>query len=125
VPDVQEFSRGFPAELRSVGDARRFVRDAVGDVPDDDRDRLLLIVSELATNALLHASTSFEVCVHNSRPLRLDVIDGAPGLPQPRVAAPDDCSGRGLALVEALSTRWGVDQRGAGKCVWCEVDIGD
>ena len=46
---------------------------------------------------------------------------GAPQLPRPRAARPEDPDGRGLTIVEALADRWGVDRDGLGQCVWAEL----
>ncbi|MDQ3945660.1 MAG: ATP-binding protein, partial [Actinomycetota bacterium] len=55
--------------------------------------------------------------------VRVEVMDASESAPAPRVAADEDVSGRGLALVESLARRWGVDPAvGGGKTVWFEVD---
>src|SRR5207253_1579374 len=120
---AQELVRAFPAELGSVAAARRFVRDALGDLDEDHRYAMTLVVSELATNALLHAATSFEVSIHHDDVVRIDVSDGDPTPPVRRHAGPTDTSGRGLHLIEQLCSRWGVDTRPDGKRVWCEIDL--
>lgn len=81
-----------------------------------------LLVSELVTNAVLHAESPAEVAVvlHPER-IRIEVTDGSTALPQRREAAPVDPTGRGLALVEELATAWGVEVRDEGKTVWFEV----
>ena len=58
-------TRRFPASATSVGQARRFLaRPAPGPASDEEADSLVLMVSELATNAVQHAATEFEVAVH-------------------------------------------------------------
>jgi anti-sigma regulatory factor (Ser/Thr protein kinase) len=86
-----------------------------------------LVVSELVTNAVLHAHTPiglrFEICGDE---LRIEVRDGfAEMTTTPRVIDVRDLpeSGRGLLVVEALGGRWGWDQTRAGKVVWCEVPV--
>ena len=81
-------------------------------------------MSELATNALLHAATNFEVTIHRDDAVRIGVIDHDPTPPVRRHAGPTDTSGRGLHLIEQLCTRWGVDAFDDGKCVWCEFELG-
>ena len=116
MPPAEATSQAFPADLASVAAARRFVRGALDGIPDDRRDRLTLVVSELATNALLHAATSFEVGLHWDGHVRMEVSDGVPTM--------DDIgSGRGLLLVDRLCQRWGVEPCGDGKRVWCEFDL--
>ena len=120
---AQDVCRAFPAELGSVAAARRFVRDALADLDEEQRYGLTLVVSELATNALLHAATSFEVSIHHDSSVRIGVTDCDPTPPIPRQASPTDTSGRGLHLIEQLCTRWGVEPVDGGKCVWCELDL--
>ncbi|GGO56904.1 hypothetical protein GCM10012287_51550 [Streptomyces daqingensis] len=85
-----------------------------------------LCVSELLTNVIVHVGPGTPVMLHASmagpRP-RLSLTDPLPGpLPLPRLPGADAESGRGLLLLDALALRWGVDQHGAGKTVWCELD---
>ena len=87
-------------------------------------DCVRLIVSELATNAVLHARTPFYVRVtRDDHMLRLEVRDGSRAVPERQVVAPDALTGRGLALVEIYSDRWGSEPRTDGKVVWCELDL--
>ena len=123
MPDVREMRRAFPAELSSVAAARHFVREALSELPDDRCFGVTLFVSELATNALLHAATGFEVSVHHDGAVRVAVVDGDPTPPVRREATPNDTSGRGLHLIDQLCTRWGVDRLDGGKAVWCELDL--
>lgn len=77
-------------------------------------DNARLIVSELATNAIVHARTDFDVTIaHTGRYLRIAVQDGSPDRPAG--------TGRGLRLVEAVSTHWGTLAVGDGKIVWSLV----
>lgn len=83
-----------------------------------------LLVSELATNAVRYSGCeSYELVIDlGADGLRVDVADGNPAR-VPALGTPDDAGGRGLRLVEALASRWGVD-RGAGdaaKHVWFEL----
>jgi anti-sigma regulatory factor (Ser/Thr protein kinase) len=82
-----------------------------------------LCLSELVTNAVLHAQTEVVVRVAiDARHVHVDVDDADPDLPVARHAAADAVSGRGLDLVSRLSNRWGVLGRGDGKTVWFELD---
>ena len=108
----------------SVGRLRRFAVDACrGSGTGVDPDVVALLVSELATNALVHGSGEVRVRVlPGDRTLRVEISDGDPSLPSLRAASPLDEGGRGVALVDALSTRWGADpDRGGGKTVWFEL----
>ena len=117
----------FPAELHSARDARRFAAKVLATWGCDDvEDAVLLLVSELVTNAVIHAHSDVEV-VLRLRPqrVRVEIIDAAAEYVQRREAASEDQSGRGMALTEALAAAWGVDTLVAGKSVWFEVVRGD
>ena len=81
-----------------------------------------LVVSELVTNAVVHARTTIElmVVVHEDV-LRIEVTDLGVDLPQ--IWARDDSSGRGLPIVEALGRAWGVLELGSAKTVWCDLTL--
>ena len=116
--------RRFGVDPASVGAARRFAREALeGRVVDEmDMDVVLLLVSELATNAVLHAQTEFDVVVGARRgSVRVEVIDVGDGCPSPAHPLPDGDHGRGLTLVAGLATRWGVVLREQSKSVWFEL----
>ncbi|MDT0611173.1 SpoIIE family protein phosphatase [Streptomyces lancefieldiae] len=121
--DPSEVSRRFPERPVSVASARRFVRAALDDVAADLVDTAQLLVSELVTNAVLHARTEVEVAV--SRPegrVRVRIGDRRPS----RGLVPQHCppyagTGQGLALVEQLASRCGVDSGDEGKTVWFEL----
>jgi anti-sigma regulatory factor (Ser/Thr protein kinase) len=109
--------RTFPGSHDQVFRARHFVAEALGSVPG--LDEVVLLVSELCTNALLHTASgvdgSFEVSVVPSQSsIRVEVRDD--GSDQVPVLEPSDNSaenGRGLGLVEVLADKWGYlgDQR--------------
>jgi anti-sigma regulatory factor (Ser/Thr protein kinase) len=112
-----------PDEL-SAARARRFVRDALdGVVTAGVQADVVLVASELATNAVLHAETPFEVSVVLDGHLRVEVSDDDPTLPRPRLVTTDDIAGRGLHIVSELARRWGATPTGTGKTVWAEFDL--
>lgn len=117
-------SERLPAHLKSAGDARNLVRSTLDGWTDGDRiDDIILCVSELVTNAVVHASSSPRVVVH-VRPavIHVEVSDASDALPVPRDAAPADTSGRGMSILSGFSDRWGSLRRsGGGKTVWFEV----
>lgn len=122
--DVIETARqSFPADLKSVRVARKFVAGVLESWGFDDQDSAALLVSELVTNAIVHAHSSVELAVH-LRPLRVrvEVIDTAREHVRRRDAKDDEQSGRGMALIEALAAAWGIDSLLAGKSVWFEMD---
>jgi PAS domain S-box-containing protein len=119
-------TRSFPAVADSVGQARQFL---LQHVCDGDGLDVALMLSELATNAVQHAATEFEVAITLGAPsdgtdrvrwVRVAVSDEAPGYPAPEEPAADAPHGRGLRIVESLADAWGVEvQRGRpGKTVW-------
>jgi anti-sigma regulatory factor (Ser/Thr protein kinase) len=79
-------------------------------------------VSELATNAIVHARSPFSIQLQRrSRGVRLAVADGSPIRPTLHDGGPLGASGRGLRLVDALAASWGVELRSDGKVVWAEL----
>ena len=107
-----------PAGARA---ARKFARAALAEY-EEQADVAELIVSELAANVVRHADTSFEVGVEvDDRVIRLSVSDGAAVDLRVTAAAGDATSGRGLAIVESLAYRWGVERTTIGKTVWVEL----
>jgi serine/threonine-protein kinase RsbW len=84
------------------------------------------LVSELVTNSVEHADTPYvrAVLTRTRGTLRVDVVDEDPvNLPAPTQPGPDDIRGRGLAIVQALSDRWGVSVADEAKSVWCELAL--
>ncbi|OEJ40288.1 ATPase [Streptomyces agglomeratus] len=124
LPLVRE--RFYRRDRRSVPATREFARWALRDWNIGERvDDVLLCVSELATNALVHGvppgrgyRLRLWLC---GDVLRVEVHDSGSGLP--RVREPDGESGRGLLLVAALADKWGVGEREPGKIVWCEFAV--
>ncbi|GAA1881094.1 ATP-binding protein [Streptantibioticus ferralitis] len=124
------FSKHFyPRTRRSVPAAREFARRALRHWNIVSRaDDILLCVSELATNALLHGvppGRGYQVSLGLSGDgvLRVEVDDSGDGDPRIPDTAAEDESGRGLRLVAALADKWGVGERVPGKFVWCEFDL--
>ncbi|MFG2920052.1 ATP-binding protein [Streptomyces sp. NPDC048305] len=113
-------------ERASVPLARQFVHQALIDWEyEADHDDVLLCVSELATNALIHGvppGRGFKVRMSWGEALRIEVHDSGGGQVEedPAPAAPCAEYGRGLLLVGALAAAWGVGERDPGKTVWCE-----
>lgn len=115
------------ADPASAALARRFVRDALAAL---DRGELAWaaqqVVSELATNALLHARTTMELAVEvTADGVRLEVLDGSAVVPSVRRYGGESTTGRGLRMVEELASSWGVDRLDGGKVVWVEMRTAD
>ena len=114
----------FDADLRSAGQARRFLRETLDRWDCEELlDTLLLVVSELVTNAVLHAFSETDVSVQLlPDAVRVNVFDRGGGLPRAKEAERYDTSGRGLAILDAMEGDWGVDEvDGEGKVVWFEM----
>lgn len=114
------------AEPGSAAVARRRVREALAlvDASADASETGQLLVTELVTNAVLHARTDVELLVEvTGGTLRVEVSDRSPRLPQMRRHARTAASGRGLRLVAELAAEWGVDTRPEGKTVWFTLDV--
>jgi serine/threonine-protein kinase RsbW len=122
--------REFRGHADQVAAARRFVSGAI-DATGPARDVTRLLVSEAATNAVLHSGSgaeggtfSVEYRLSDQR-LRVEVHDGGgPVGPRRRVHHLESVTGRGLELFDALSDRWGVDGGPHGRTVWFELDLG-
>lgn len=125
LPQLRE--RFFRRERRSVREAREYVRSALADwgFGEARADDVVVCVSELATNALVHGvppgrGYRLMLWLHEGR-VRVEVHDSGDG--EPGVREPDGESGRGLVIVDALADRWGLGQRVPGKVVWCEFGV--
>lgn len=116
-----------PPEPSSVSVARATLRQVLTGWDIEDLEfASSQALTELATNAVLHARTDFEVAISwDKEVLRVCVEDRSPRLPTQRNYGLDATTGRGLALVERLCRSWGVTQTDAGKQVWFEVTEGD
>ena len=115
-----------PPERSSPSAARRWVRPMVeGRV--DDIEGALLCVSEVVTNAVLHAGTSCEVSVDlGDDRVRIEVRDFAPDrLPVPRELSHTSSTGRGLHILAGCTERWGVERNDDAKTVWFELGVED
>lgn len=116
-----------PAGPSAASTARGFLVGCLGDVAPDVIDEVLLLTSELVTNAVLHGSAPIRLQLRRrDTTLRVDVSDG--GGPFALAAAPVRSrtaeGGRGLLLIDALATDWGSrDNEGtsSGKTVWFEL----
>jgi hypothetical protein len=122
---VPELCESFAADPFAPGEARRLLRSALrewghrGELVDD----AVLVLGELASNAVRHARSSFSVVVRlEPAALRLAVGDDEAarvGAENGMVAKPT----HGLAVVDALAERWGVHDAGRGKIVWAELSL--
>ncbi|MCU1678737.1 MAG: putative anti-sigma regulatory factor, serine/threonine protein kinase [Frankiales bacterium] len=114
----------WPATPQSVRSARRFVEEQLDDWGASGHAwAAITVVSELATNAVLHARTEFVVAIELDGPrLHVRVADGAAAIPVRRRYEVEAATGRGIALLEALASDWGIEASDGGKVVWCTVE---
>ena len=115
-----ERRQAFDLDPTSIRAVRSFVR-AMAVQSGADPDAAALLATELAANAVVHANTDFEVRIpERVEVFRVEVVNDVPemlaALKEPSVEG-----GRGLHIVDALSTCWGSEVRGAEKVVWFEL----
>ena len=118
-------SAQFASEPQSARAARRFVAATVEQwgYPQEAYTASLL-VSELVTNAVRHARAPLGLRLHlTEHEIVTEITDDSSRLPRPHRADPDDESGRGLALVDALADDWGTRLTEAGKAVWFTLAV--
>ncbi len=120
-------SQPLESHVRAVPQARRIIRTELARWGLPEHVEIAeLLVSELVTNALQHAWGPLHLRMSHSpldRTLRCDIADGCPAAPPAHrpPARTDEDHGRGLHLVDQLSTRWGARHTAAGKTVWFEL----
>ncbi|MGW4804139.1 SpoIIE family protein phosphatase [Kitasatospora sp. NPDC004272] len=113
-----------PSEGPLPARARRFTRttlDAWG--LSGLTDYAELVVSELVTNALLHADAPRRLRIFRDRTLTLEVSDAGGQPPRLRSSAEEDEGGRGIHLISELAHRWGSRPTKHGKVVWAEIEL--
>lgn len=121
------------ADPAEVGRARRWARSRLAgsgiEADEPVAETLILLISELVTNAVVHTGCPAVLRMLLPRVLadapgtvRVEVADTSSCPPAQRHADGDDTNGRGLELVDGLADRWGWQPEGAGKSIWCEVD---
>lgn len=112
-----------PDDVLSVREARSVVRDVLElwgyrDLVADAE----LVVSELVTNAVVHADSGCAVIVNRGEGgVRIEVQDQGPGWPDRQTPGASAEGGRGLMIVSALSTAWGIQAADRSKSVWVEL----
>jgi anti-sigma regulatory factor (Ser/Thr protein kinase) len=120
-------SASFPADTDAPRQARWWLASLLREHGlEHELHDVMVMVSELTTNAVKHAEASFELVVLlDDDCLRIEVHDSDPRVPQVQWVPAGATSGRGLLIVETLSEAWGVTAlEGGGKSVWFEVRVG-
>lgn len=124
-PRIAAACRVFAAQPMQIAHARRFIAGVLSGF--GAAEDIVLCVCELASNAVLHSCSrepggqfTVRVSVSPAGRIRAEVVDrGGPWNPEP---AQDEEHGRGLLIVAALATRWGVTGSEAGRSAWLELD---
>lgn len=119
-----EVSTVFPSVAASAASARRFVAGALHrwGCPDDFMERVMLLTSELVTNAYRHARSETRVSVRcDGDHVRVEVRDTGGGGVELRPLDTNRTDGRGLHIVDALADRWGHSSDRYGTAVWFEL----
>jgi anti-sigma regulatory factor (Ser/Thr protein kinase) len=115
----------FSPDATSPARARRWVTRVLTSwrVPESQQSDMLLVVSELTTNAVIHAQSDFVIVVHqNGEGLGVAVADDHADDPSPQSPSSTRVGGRGLRIVQELTRRWGVYRvPGDGKIVWAKL----
>ncbi|MDS0134566.1 MULTISPECIES: ATP-binding protein [unclassified Amycolatopsis] len=109
-------------DLAELARVRAWADRLLQDLPEDQRVDALMVVDELASNALRHGSPPRQVrLLRRPNWLSVEVDDTCidPACPQP----PSAEGGHGLKLVAGMSVSWGQSQRPTGKTVWAEIDL--
>lgn len=128
-----------PADPASVPAARHYVLAGLSDfralhqpalnhpsgIDDQVLDAAALVVSELVTNGILHARTDLEVTLLvEAGVVRIEVADGTSTLPVPKARSEHSGTGRGLTMIDAVASEWGVRiVPEGGKTVWAELAL--
>ncbi|MFF5448720.1 ATP-binding protein [Streptomyces sp. NPDC012888] len=118
---------------KPVAHARAFTARALEDwawsatsfgVDHDVAEDVVLLVAELVANAMLHGGGPLALVLDASDSrLRVEVSDGNPTLPTPRLPhQPSLPGGHGLFIVQQTSDRWGAERHDQGKTIWAEFD---
>jgi anti-sigma regulatory factor (Ser/Thr protein kinase) len=112
--------------LSSSPIARRFVGDLLREwgVSSDVSATAELLTGELVGNAARNAEAEIEIKLRlDAQRVRVDVFDESHRMPELRPAGPEQTAGRGLMVVNNLSSRWGATVEERGKSVWFELDL--
>ena len=125
-PESPMYGFTIAAAVDAVPAARRQVVSLAQDLglplSDQTLETVELLAGEVIANAVLYTQAPCDVCVTRAdERLRIEVTDTDPSLPSAVEAGPNDESGRGLLLVDALADAWGMDLEPLGKTTWFEI----
>ena len=110
-------------EITSISAARRYAQSIIGSESVADFDVVALLITEVVTNAIVHARTPIVMTVQKTGgTIRVEVHDEDPTLPVVQRAEPYQPGGRGMAIVAGFADAWGAKAAPPnGKTVWFEV----
>jgi anti-sigma regulatory factor (Ser/Thr protein kinase) len=117
----QPSSRRFERAPDAPRAARQFVTELLGRWGQDETvvEDAQLVISELVTNAILHTASEFAILASpEDRGVRLEVRDESAAAPEIQWPAPRVPTGRGLQVIDAIASAWGVETTPRGKTVW-------
>jgi anti-sigma regulatory factor (Ser/Thr protein kinase) len=116
-----------PAVPTAPAEARAVVEAIGSDLPEPVLVDAKLLLTELVANAIRHATRGIQaviVRIRMNHVVRVEVLDPGPMFhPDPRPPGTGAGSGRGLYLVDAVATAWGVEPDEVGKKVWFELRL--
>lgn len=115
----------FPRDIAIVATARALAEQQLDawDLPEDVKFVTTLVISELVTNAIKHASGKITLRLILQNNLTCEVSDGSTTAPYVQNALADDEGGRGLFIVAQSVSRWGVRHKKSGKAIWTEQGL--
>lgn len=120
--NVECVHRTLEAEPRAARSARAFVRESVRVDDEDFMTDVVLLTSELVTNAIIHARTPIEIgVIHSGDDVLVAVGDRNLARPEQQPYSVGRTSGRGLRILEAFTDDWGVTTHDRGKSVWFTI----
>ncbi|MGW7365931.1 ATP-binding protein [Streptomyces sp. NPDC054841] len=127
---IRRFGFELPGRTDSVARARRLLRERMlrWGLGDDHLDAVALVATELFTNAVVHTESERVLCELRDAEGQLRIAVQDQGCPpgEPRLCRiSEDERGRGLLLVDAVSSAWGAHdaQPGPGRIVWAELAL--
>lgn len=108
----------FDAALDSPRQARHFVHDCLNGLDAETVNDVTLMVSEVATNAVRHARSGFELRIdRRDDSICVEIRDYGDGVPVPQTPSPQHATGRGLRIVATLADEWSVCPDVTGKTI--------
>jgi anti-sigma regulatory factor (Ser/Thr protein kinase) len=116
-----------PAHAAAAGVARAWLHTIADTtaLPDALVSDATLVLSELVTNAVIHAATDVHVSIElrDDTGIHLEVGDDGQALPRVVDAEPEHIGGAGMRIVDQLVSAWGVRRVGDGKIVWADLAV--